>query len=129
MLLSHYRHRRRDGHRAFDASVTSLVALGPSPTKLRWRREELRLLHDALRRLPLDLQLVIEMHYWEGMSTADLAVVFDIPRGTVKSRLRRAREQLEQLITEVGRSRPVVASTTADLDRWARDLREELDAD
>lgn len=128
VLLSHYKTKRRHGDRSFDASVTSLLALSPSPTKLRWRRQELSLLHEALCRLPLDLQLVVEMHYWEGMSTADLAVMFDVPRGTIKSRLRRAREQLEARVEEIGKSGPVVASTTADLERWARDLRDELDA-
>lgn len=127
VLLSHFKRKRQRGDRQLDASVTSLLDLGPSPTRAHWRREELRLLHEALRRLPLDLQLVIEMHYWEGMSTSDLAVTFDVPQGTIKSRLRRAREQLERLVEEVGRAGPIAASTTADLERWARDLRDQLD--
>ena len=58
------------------------------------QHEEQRLLLEALRRIPLDLQIAIELHYWEGMSGPDLAQVLDIPEGTVRSRLRRAREPL-----------------------------------
>ncbi|MEZ4372915.1 MAG: sigma-70 family RNA polymerase sigma factor [Polyangiaceae bacterium] len=45
---------------------------------------------EALQRLPLDLQMAIELYYWEELSVAELAEALEIPAGTVKSRLHRA---------------------------------------
>jgi RNA polymerase sigma-70 factor (ECF subfamily) len=71
---------------------------------------------EALRRLPVELQVVVELHYWEEQSTAEMAEVLEVPQGTVKSRLRRAREQLEvdlgaaaaEVEALIGRARPDV---------------------
>jgi RNA polymerase sigma-70 factor (ECF subfamily) len=52
--------------------------------------------------LPLDLQTALELHYWEELSTAELAEVLAIPQGTVKTRLFRAREQLRVLLRAAG---------------------------
>lgn len=62
---------------------------------------EIRVL-STLRRLPVDLQVVLELHYWSELTTREIADVVDIPTGTVKSRLRRAREQFETLIRASG---------------------------
>ena len=126
VLINFFKRKQRRSDLVFDATVSSLLDLGPSPTRVRSQREELQLLHDALRRLPLDLQLLVEMHYWEGLSTQELASIWDVPQGTIKSRLRRARERLGELIAEVGRSGPGVESTTAHLERWVRELRDEV---
>ena len=48
----------------------------------------------ALRRLPLDLQITIELFYWQELPIADIAAVLEIPVGTVKSRVSRARHAL-----------------------------------
>ncbi len=52
----------------------------------------------ALRRLPVDFQVVIELHYWSELTTAEIADVIEVPVGTVKSRLRRARERFEKTV-------------------------------
>lgn len=56
----------------------------------------------TLRRLPVDLQVVLELHYWSEMTTREIADVIEVPTGTVKSRLRRAREQFEKLLRASG---------------------------
>lgn len=48
---------------------------------------ESSLVADALRTLSLDHRRVLVAAYWEGRTTADIAGRFDIPQGTVKSRL------------------------------------------
>jgi len=104
----------------------SLAGLLGSPSQVAANRQEQRVLLAALRRLPLDLQVALELHYWEEMSTAEIAEVLDVPRGTVKTRLHRAREQLRQAIAEVAGSDALATATLANLEQWARSLRELL---
>lgn len=128
-LLRHY--QRAAGKREIDLGAVSLVDLDPSPSRIAARNEEQRLLADALRRIPVDLQVVIELHYWEELSTAEIADVLGIPPGTVKSRLRRAREALEQRLRANALSAARVQSTLAHLeaDLRASEARIEGDAE
>lgn len=57
----------------------------------------------TLRALPVELQVIIELHYWSEMSTREIADIVELPVGTVKSRMRRAREQFEGLLRQAGR--------------------------
>ena len=49
-----------------------------------------------IRRLPADRQALMSLFYVEGLTVSELAKVFDVPAGTVKSRLHNAREALKQ---------------------------------
>lgn len=111
----------------FDPSLVSVAALGPSPSSALARRKEQRLLLQALRRIPVELQIVLELHYWESMSTRELAEVMEIPQGTVKSRLRRAREMLEVAMSEISDSQSELRSTLDNLDRWVAGIRANLE--
>jgi RNA polymerase sigma factor (sigma-70 family) len=57
-------------------------------------RERVQLLYAALQGLPLDFQISLELFYWEELTAAEIGVVLGVPEGTVRSRLRRARELL-----------------------------------
>lgn len=94
VLLEHFRERQRVRAREVDTSVSSAHDLDPSPSQLLLRRQETALLLDALRRVPLDQQTLLELYYWEGLSVAELAATFDAPEGTIKGRLSRARRDL-----------------------------------
>src|SRR5262245_6495955 len=48
-----------------DFSVSSVQALSTSPSSAVARSEEQALLLRALRELPVELQTVLELHYWE----------------------------------------------------------------
>lgn len=117
--------RYRDRHKTdrLDFGVTSLHDLGPSPTAAVHAKQEQRLLLEALRRIPVDLQIALELHYWERLSGPDMAVALDIPEGTVRSRLRRAREALDAQLEALADSAEILAATTSDLDRWAASLQ------
>ncbi len=52
---------------------------------------------DAMRRLPQDQRTLLWLREVEGQSYAELAELFDIPVGTVRSRLFAAREALRQI--------------------------------
>ncbi|MFV8754953.1 RNA polymerase sigma factor [Nannocystaceae bacterium ST9] len=57
-------------------------------------RENLRLLLDALRAVSLDDQDLLELYYFEGLSGEQLAELFTIPLGTVRSRIHAAKQRL-----------------------------------
>ncbi|HWB78106.1 MAG TPA: RNA polymerase sigma factor [Nannocystaceae bacterium] len=113
--------RRHAGHVDDHFEHISVAAAGTSNTSRFGRAQAAVQVRDALRRLPVDLQLVVELHYWEEHSTAQISELLELAQGTVKSRLRRAREALEQElgttaeVTEalLGRARPDVEADAA----------------
>lgn len=122
-LYRHLRRRTRDAN--LDFSVTSLATLGPSPSSMVAQDERQALLVQALRELPLQEQLLIELHYWEDLRPRELAVVFEIAEPTARSWLHRARQGLRESLERLGQ-RPLPEGRGADeLDEWARSLRED----
>lgn len=124
LLLRRLRERYRDG--VFDGESVSVADLGESPSALLDRREHLQLLYQALRSLPLELQIVLELFYWEGYSAPEIGAALELPEGTVRSRLRRAREQLGDNLHRLSPAPELASATLHDLDRWARELRDQL---
>lgn len=117
VLYEHWRNTAKVP--AIDFTVSSIADLSPSPVTSLVRRRERRLMLEALRSIPLELQIAVELHYWEGLSTSEIAVVLDIPQGTVKSRLRRARSQLRGALETLADSPQVLESTIETLEAWA----------
>lgn len=123
VLHRHY----RDRHQAFDPLVVSMSALAAddrSPADRVTDREEQRLLLRALRALPLELQTLLELAYWEGLPDRELAEILEVPAGTLKSRLRKARQQLEQLMSTLASSPGLLQSSRLTLDAWAAGIRD-----
>ncbi|MEQ9500829.1 MAG: RNA polymerase sigma factor [Deltaproteobacteria bacterium] len=96
-LYQYWRTRRRDGR--LDFGVSSLADLNPSPSSHVRRVEAHARLHQALASIPLDLQIVLELHYWEDQTGPQLAEILQVPEGTVRSRLRRGLEALRAHLT------------------------------
>lgn len=55
-------------------------------------------LHKAIERLPVHYQLLVNGHYLKGMRYEDLAEALNLPMGTVKTHLHRAKRQLRHLL-------------------------------
>ncbi|MCB9568229.1 MAG: sigma-70 family RNA polymerase sigma factor [Myxococcales bacterium] len=123
LLCDHFRERAR-GRRAVDVDELSAVDLGAGALTVIGQRREIRLLLEALRRIPLRFQVVLELTYWEEMSSTEIAAVLGLPAATARSRIRRARELLGESIAALAGSAELRESTTANLDRWAQELRE-----
>lgn len=105
-----------------EMSIAELSSFGPN--RVVARLKDARLLLEALRRIPLDLQIAIELTYWENLSATDVADVLEIPPGTVKSRLRRAKEALQEAMVGLGGVRAAVDETVENLEGWAARVRE-----
>lgn len=99
-LHDYFRERRRDAE--LDFTAMSVRAFGTSPSAALSRKYVQRLLGDALQELPVDSQILLELRYWEGMSTEQLAQVFDVPEGTIKRRQFEARAQLRRALAARG---------------------------
>jgi RNA polymerase sigma-70 factor (ECF subfamily) len=124
-LYTHLDKRRREGENV-DWGVTSCADLGISPSGIVARSEQQRILLAALRRLPLDLQVALELFYFEQIRGPQLAEVLDVPEGTVRSRLRRGRDILRQQLEILASDPEQVDTTLTDLEGWAKALREEV---
>lgn len=123
VLHRHYREK----HHGFDplvVSMSSVAADDRSPAERVTEREEQRLLLRALRALPLELQTLLELAYWEGLPDRELAEILEVPAGTIKSRLRKARQQLEQLMSTLASSPALLQSSRLTLDAWAAGIRD-----
>lgn len=79
-------------------SEVSMADLVPSPSSIAAHAERRELLIDAMRTIPLEFQMVLELHYWEELGTTAIAEVLEVPVGTVKSRLARARGHLRDAL-------------------------------
>lgn len=121
-LLKHC-DRWRQRHRNEDYQSSRVAALDASPSQLAAQRQEQKLLLRALRRLPLDLQTALELFYWEGMKSVEIAEVLDIPHGTARSRLRRGREILKETVETLADSPELLQSTVGDFDGWLRSIQ------
>ena len=64
-------------------------------------------LHHAMLRLSLPLREVVTLVDLEGYSYQEVAEILDVPRGTVMSRLHRARTRLRQLLEDDATLKPL----------------------
>ncbi len=108
----------------FDIASVTAHDFDSTPSRVLARRREELLLLEALRRIPIELQVAVELRYWEQMSEAEIARTLGIPVGTLKSRFRRAKQFLAEQIRAAAGSPGEIASTLDTLDDWAEQLRE-----
>lgn len=127
LLMYLRKHARKD--KPVVELETSVADVLGSPSMEVAGKDEQRLVLTALRHIPIDLQIAVELHYWEELRIDDIAVVVGIPAGTVKSRLNRARRLVREWILQAEEVPAALRETTAgDVERWALSLREKLAA-
>ena len=124
--LYRYMRQKRSG-RKVDFGVSSVMDLGASPSAIVGRRRRQKIIVLALRRLPLDLQMVVELHYWEDFSSREIAEILEVPLGTAKTRIARAKQRLLELLPEVLESDDATATTVDDLNAWVAAIRDEFE--
>lgn len=106
-----------------DLDKQSIVDLGAGPSTVLAAAREQKLLLQALRRIPLQSQIRLELYYWENLSAAKLGEVFDAPEGTMRGRIRAAKLDLRAALDTLASSGEDIESTVAGLEDWARSLR------
>jgi RNA polymerase sigma-70 factor (ECF subfamily) len=128
MLRRHYRKQAKRG-RELDDFADVCVGDSGHPRSLHSvvaLEQEGRLLVRALRRIPLDQQLVLELSYFEGLGGPEIAELLEVPQPTVYTWLRRGKERLRVAMLELAESPAVAESTMMGLQTWAGRVRAEM---
>lgn len=125
VLIDHLRKQRPAARHDEERDVDEIPAADHDSTPIAnaVRREEHRLLLEALRRIPLIHQIALELHYWEYLTAAEIGEVLQVPLGTAKTRLRDGRICLERQLEKIARSPESLRSTLDSLKTWAQRVR------
>jgi RNA polymerase sigma factor (sigma-70 family) len=121
VLLTHFRKKRREADHV-DPLEHSVAALGPSPTSALAHRREEEILLQALRELPIDLQIAFELYHLEGVTAAELGRIFGLSEPGMYGRLRKARTLVVAACERLADSPALRASTVERLEDWIREL-------
>jgi RNA polymerase sigma factor (sigma-70 family) len=132
VLYDHLRKRYRHQAHGFDPMTHSVEDVeGATPSRAVAELEQYRRLVECLRALPVDTKLLLELYYWNGCTANELAEIYEIEPGTVRTRIHAARQRLKRWV-ETGVSpvqatadEPTPAELEADVpdDDLAKDLR------
>lgn len=87
-----------DSHHDVRGQLTTL----DSPDALLESDELQQVISDAMKALPVDLRRAIYLREVEGLSYEEIAQQMDTPIGTVRSRIFRARQFIEEKMAEFG---------------------------
>ncbi len=99
-----------------DFEISSLLDIATSAGTKLARLQEHEALLDALHRLPVEQQTLLELHYWEDLDIAELAKVFETNAQSMRARLYRARNALREQVLALA---PKAALQNDDtLDAW-----------
>lgn len=71
---------------------------GPGPDRLLERSEAMERLEEVVADLPPHYKVIILLRHDQDLSYEDIAVVLDLPLGTVKARIHRARAMIQQML-------------------------------
>ena len=96
LVRSHARSAKRRGTPVPIDEARNLAGISAPPEQPLIMRD----LQDAFNKLPGSFQEVIVLVAMEGMAYEEAAHILDIPVGTVRSRLSRARDQLRRTLDE-----------------------------
>ncbi len=122
VLRRHYERTRLAGER-FDPEAQSVADAGAGPGTLAAKDEAQRILLEGLRRIPLNLQVVLELFYWEEMTSSAIADALGEPHGTIRTRLRRARTLLRAAVEALYDGAVATPCDDTNLDAWASQIR------
>jgi len=116
LLIDSYRRCYRERSAAWlDPEIIDRLPASDDPHEESVRRQRLRIISTGLRQLPEELATLILMRDFSGLSYQEIAEALELPIGTVKSRLNRARLELATAVRRRMQMRVVPpASTTAE---------------
>lgn len=106
LLRDRWRREERLEEFPDDDAPGALPDPSPDPSETFDRIQRNTSLEEAIRKLPEVFRLPIVLHYLDDRPVEEVAGILDIPRGTVLSRLARARDRLKRHFHFRNRSAP-----------------------
>jgi RNA polymerase sigma factor (sigma-70 family) len=110
-----------------DFELSSIMDITTSIGSKLARTQEHTQMLEALQRLPVEQQTLLELHYWEGIDIAGLSAIFEISAQSMRARLYRARNALRDLLTTI--APPDALANDDTLDAWISQQRVTSGAD
>lgn len=92
------RNRSPELNTPLDDEVHEVKGNDLDPEALLLQKADAQMLRKAVEELPIEFREVLVLRELEEMSYKQIAVVADLPLGTVMSRLARARKRLQQIL-------------------------------
>jgi len=104
------RHEPLEGDRATDddAPKRQIAGDGPAPDASVHQSDAERLIREALDQMEEDQRVIIVLRDIEDLSYEEISELLELPRGTVKSRLHRARAQLARILNRQVKAQDVL---------------------
>lgn len=87
---------------------TGIASEGEDPAGSLMAKIDQQLVREAIEKLPEDYRVAAVLHYLTEMPYEEVASTLEIPIGTVRSRLHRARKQLQVLLWQLAVDRGYV---------------------
>ncbi len=102
LCIDRYRRRKREKSFRFvtDDAVTALLKSEDDPAAMALKKERTQLLFSALAEIPEDLAEILILRDLNGLAYDEIGSALELPEGTVKSRLFRARAEVARKIRE-----------------------------
>ena len=102
LCIDRYRRRKREKSFRFvsEDAVAPLLRSDDDPSTMALKKERTQLLFSALSEIPEDLAEILILRDLNGLAYEEIGRVLDVPDGTVKSRLFRARAEVARKIRE-----------------------------
>jgi RNA polymerase sigma-70 factor, ECF subfamily len=102
LCIDRYRRKKREKSFRFvsDEAVTALLKSEDDPAGMALRKERTQLLFSALSEIPEDLAEILILRDLNGLAYDEIGTALELPEGTVKSRLFRARAEVARRIRE-----------------------------
>ncbi len=103
LCYDHFRRGRRFGVMPEEDEASNVVGLGittPDPEERAEANERMRLVRDSIQALDHDMRIAIILRDVNGMAYDEIATVLRVPLGTVKSRIARARAQVQERLQQ-----------------------------
>ena len=103
LCYDHFRRGRRYGVMPEEDQTGNVVGLGiatPDPQERAEANERNRLVRQSIQALEHDMRIAIVLRDVNGMAYDEIASVLRVPLGTVKSRIARARAQVQERLQQ-----------------------------
>ncbi len=128
VLFAYIRKRSKHEREGLDFASVCISDVAPnSASSIVTQRRETQALVAALREIPIEDQVVVELMYFEGLSGPQLAETLGLPEGTVRGRLRRGLERLRARVElALHSAAPSSPPTEEELTQWASLVQQQL---